>query len=107
MPSKRINFSDIIKLKKGDPLPEGCNIIAIEIIKSMPIDRSSIDTILDDLETIEDGKWYGVWPVMGASFIIRHGVFQNVTIIKQLGATHFNMNIINTNIDFRREKQNG
>jgi hypothetical protein len=107
MNQDRIKFSDIVRLKKGELLPEGCNEITTKLILSMPVDKGLIENHLKVLKIIEDGKWYGTWVIQSGSFVFRHGVCQSATVKKGFADSHFEMNIINNNVDFRREKQNG
>jgi hypothetical protein len=102
--TKRIKFCDITRLRKGDPLPEGCNEIAEKLIQSMPVTEGIIQNHLKVLKIIEDGKWYGTWVIQSGTFVFRHGVCQSATVKKNFADSHFDMNIINNKIDFRKDK---
>ena len=96
----KIKFSEIVRLKKGDAMPEGANEIVEDSLNAMG-ERN------DELRAIENGKWYGVWKIKDASFSFRHGVCQSITKTIRFEKSFFEMNIINTAIDFKKEVQNG
>lgn len=97
---KKVKFSEIVRLKKGDVMPEGVNKIVEDSLNAMG-DRN------DELRAIENGKWYGSWKIKDAVFSFRHGVCQSITKTIKFANSFFEMNIINTAIDFRKEVSNG
>ena len=100
IPSKKIKFSDIVRLKKGDTMPEGTNALPLEAAKA-----AKEESLFDCFKEIENGKWYGTLThsLSGARFVFRHGACQSFTKKIQLWNADFEMNIINTNIDFRKD----
>jgi hypothetical protein len=100
MSMNKIRFSEIVRLKKGDAMPEGANKIVEDSLNAMG-ERN------DELRAIENGKWYGVWRIKDAVFCFRHGVCQSITKTIKFQYSLFEMNIINTAIDFKREVHNG
>jgi hypothetical protein len=91
-------------LKKGDAIPEGANQIVRDALGAMcggSVEKNV--SLTECLKAIENGKWYGTWKTGGAAFTFRHGVCQNFTKKIDMDFSEFEMNVINTNVDFRKE----
>jgi hypothetical protein len=97
-PQSRIKFSDLQRIKKDQPFPEGVNAIPLEAVK-MAKDASLVDAF----EEIENNRWFGTLEGKGMTFSFRHGVCQSFTKRGSLFGYDFNMNIINDRIDFHKE----
>jgi ribosomal protein L6P/L9E len=100
MQNKRIRFEDILKIKKGDPLPDGTNYIPLEAVK-----KTNDDKLMADFKRVEENRWFGSLSYNGVVFNFRSGVCQNFTKKMQLFGSEFDMNVLNDNVDFRIEKK--
>jgi len=98
MMPKRIKFSEISLLKKGDVMPEIVNVIPLSAIKDV-----GTPEMLNAFKMAETGKWFGVLECEDVSFTFRHGVCQSFVKKIPLPGCNFKMNIINDNVDFRKE----
>lgn len=102
-PSKpRIKFSDLLKLRRGDAVPDAANALPLEAVRA-----TKDESLFDAFKAAEEGKWYGVLRGNGSkvNFVFRHGVCQSFTKTMQLYNHQFDMNIINDNVDFRKESK--
>ena len=98
--SKKVRFSDLLRLGKGEKMPEGTNSLAYEAANAMK-DPEAFEAI----RIIELGKWYGMLKCGDAKLSFRHGVCQSINKEIPLNGHVFEMNIINENVDFSKPKK--
>jgi hypothetical protein len=110
MQSKKIKFSDITKLPKGqDNIPANANAIVRDLLRSAVsvgvITADEYENYLLDLKDIEIGKWYGTWKIKSIHVTFRYGVCQSyLSLDKPLRTSFFDLNDVNHEIDFSKGK---
>ena len=101
--TNKIKFSDLLRLRKSDPIPAQANAIVVDAIKAAYKNTELQANALIDLQDIESGKWWGAWKFAGATVHFRYGVCDRIVKPVDLKSGIFDIIILNNeNVDFRR-----
>ena len=100
----RIQFEEIRKIHKSEPMPEGVNSFIRDTIPEGMLN----DGVGAMIEKIESRRWFGKlrYPKNSPKFefTFRFGVCQSFITLFEEGNAAFYMNTNNENVDFRKIK---
>lgn len=103
----KLKFADLKKIPRGKELPADANAIA-----RIAVEKLRDPDALELLREAEVNKWHGslIYPIDDNPRLeikFRRGVFQFMTINVLKGKTLFRMTVINDNVEFGKDKEDG